>query len=314
MTSLITGVAGFIGSHLAETLLDLGHRVVGVDKFLDNYPRRFKEKNLVKVLRNPAFRFMEADLLALDCADLLRDVDYVFHLAAQPGVRSSWGTEFAQYSQNNIMATQILLEASKGAKVKKFVYGSSSSVYGDTDDLPMREAGATRPVSPYGVTKLAAEHLCYLYWKAYRVPTVSLRFFTVYGPRQRPDMFFHIFMRALARGEEVPMYDDGEQTRDFTFCSDIVDGILGAAFYPDCGDIFNLGGGSEISLLNAIAMVEKIAGRKARIRRLERQKGDVRHTRATLSEAKAKIGYSPRVALEEGLAQEWAWIKSIDES
>jgi len=314
VTSLITGVAGFIGSHLAERLLDLGHRVVGVDKFLDNYPRRFKEKNLVKIFQNPAFRFIDGDLLELDCADLLRDVDYLFHLAAQPGVRSSWGTEFAQYSQNNVMATQILLEASKGTNVKKFVYGSSSSVYGDTDDLPMREAGATRPVSPYGVTKLAAEHLCYLYWKAYAVPTVSLRFFTVYGPRQRPDMFFHIFMRALARGEEVPMYDDGEQTRDFTFCSDIVDGILGAAFYPDSGDIFNLGGGSEITLLKAIAMVEKIAGRKARIRRLERQKGDVRHTRATLSEAKAKIGYSPRVGLKEGLAQEWEWIKSIDES
>lgn len=312
MKSLITGVVGFVGSHLAERLLALGHEVVGMDKFLDNYPRPLKENNLAKLRAHPNFRFVNEDLLTADCAALLGEEPvYVFHMAAQPGVRSSWGTEFAHYSQNNIMATQRLLEASKGTRIKKFVYASSSSVYGDTDDLPMREAGVTRPVSPYGVSKLAAEHLCYLYWKAYAVPTVSLRFFTVYGPRQRPDMFFHIFMRALALSEEVPMYDDGEQTRDFTFCSDIVDGILGAAFYPGAGEVFNLGGGSETSLLRVIALVEKIAARKVRIKRLERQKGDVRHTRATISEARSKLGYSPRVALEEGLARQWEWIKNI---
>jgi UDP-glucose 4-epimerase len=313
MKSLVTGVAGFIGSHLAERLLDLDHEVIGIDSFLDNYPRSFKENNLSKLRQHARFHFVNDDVLRLNLRELLREVSYVFHLAAQPGVRSSWGTEFAQYSQNNIMATQMLLEASKGSDIKKFVYASSSSVYGDTDDLPMRESGIARPVSPYGVSKLAAEHLCYLYWKAYEVPTVSLRFFTVYGPRQRPDMFFHIFMRALAQEGEVPLYDDGEQTRDFTFCSDIVDGLLGAAFYPDCGEIFNLGGGSEISVLKAIAMVENIAGRKAKIKRFDRQKGDVRHTRATLDEAKAKLGYLPRVGLEEGLAREWDWIKSIQE-
>jgi len=262
-------------------------------------------------LHHRKFSFLNQDLLGLDLQPLLDDISYVFHLAAQPGVRSSWGEEFARYSENNIRATQMLLEAGKGSKLRKFVYASSSSVYGDTDDLPMREEGGTRPVSPYGVTKLAAEHLAYLYWKAFGVPAVSLRFFTVYGPRQRPDMFFHIFMRALHRGEEVPLFDDGEQTRDFTFCSDIVDGILKAAFYPGAGEVFNLGGGSETSLLQAIALVEKISGRKANLKRCDRQSGDVRHTRARLEEARSKLGYSPQIGLEEGLAREWEWITTV---
>src|ERR671910_247077 len=278
MKVLVTGVAGFVGSHLAEKLLSENYDIVGVDKFLDNYPRRFKQKNLASFLKHPKFKFLEEDLLNVNLGEILKDVSYVFHLAAQPGVRSSWGDEFTEYSQNNIMATQLLLEAGKESRVKKIVYASSSSVYGDTDDLPMREEGNTRPVSPYGVSKLAAEHLCYLYWKAYGVPTVSLRFFTVYGPRQRPDMFFHILMRHLLLDQEIPLYDDGGQTRDFTFCADIVDGVLAASRYPGQGEVFNLGGGSEVSLLHAISVAETIAGRKAKLRGVEQQKGDVRHT------------------------------------
>lgn len=308
MKSLITGAAGFIGSHLAEKLLAAGHDVIGIDNFLDNYPRSFKEKNLAEITVHPNFAFVRDDLLQCDLKSLLRDVSYVFHLAGQPGVRSSWGKEFARYTDNNIRSTQLLLEAAKELKLTKFVYASTSSVYGDTDDLPMREEGGTRPVSPYGATKLAAEHLCHLYWEAFGVPTVSLRFFTVYGPRQRPDMFFHIFMRALLRGEQVPLYDDGEQTRDFTFCADIVDGTLAAAFYPGKGEVFNLGGGSEVSILNAIALVEAISGRKAILKRFDRQKGDVRHTKARLDQAKNKLGYLPKVGLEQGLAEEWNWI------
>jgi UDP-glucose 4-epimerase len=311
LKSLITGVAGFIGSHLAERLLALDHHVIGIDVFLDNYERPFKEKNLAAVIDHPGFVFLHQDILRSDLRDLLRDVSYVFHLAGQPGVRSSWGKEFVRYSDNNLMATQMLLEAAKESRPVKFVYASTSSVYGDTEDLPMREEGQTRPVSPYGVSKLAAEHLCYLYWKAFKVPTVALRFFTVYGPRQRPDMFFHIFMRGLLRNEEIPLYDDGEQTRDFTYCSDIVDGVLGAAFYPGSGEVFNLGGGTETSLLNAIALIEKIAGRKARLRRFDRQKGDVRHTRASIEAARAKLDYEPRVGLEMGLARQWDWVKSL---
>jgi nucleoside-diphosphate-sugar epimerase len=312
MKVLITGVAGFVGSHLAEKLLAEKYDVVGIDKFLDNYPRRFKQKNLEPFLKHTKFKFLEADLLQVDLRELLKDISYVFHLAAQPGVRSSWGDEFIQYSQNNIMATQLLLEASKESRVKKIVYASSSSVYGDTADLPMREEGNTRPVSPYGVSKLAAEHLCYLYWKAYGVPTVSLRFFTVYGPRQRPDMFFHIFMDCLRKNEEVPLYDDGEQTRDFTYCGDIVEGLLAAAVYPGAGEVFNLGGGTESSVLNAIHIVEKISGLKAKLKTFDRQKGDVRHTRARLDSATEKLCYCPKVSLEEGLAQEWHWIRTLD--
>ncbi|HEY2919303.1 MAG TPA: NAD-dependent epimerase/dehydratase family protein [Candidatus Binatia bacterium] len=308
MKSFVTGVAGFIGSHLAEKLLAAGHDVIGIDNFLDNYPRPFKEKNLSEVTVHRNFTFIRDDLLQCDLKSLLRDVSYVFHLAGQPGVRSSWGKEFARYTDNNIRSTQLLLEAAKELKLTKFVYASTSSVYGDTDDLPMREEGGTRPISPYGATKLAAEHLCHLYWKAFGVPTVSLRFFTVYGPRQRPDMFFHIFMRALLRGDEVPLYDDGEQTRDFTFCADIVDGALAAAFYPGQGEVFNLGGGSQVSILNAIALVETMSGRKANLKRFDRQKGDVRHTKARLDRAKSKLGYLPKVGLEEGLTKEWNWI------
>jgi nucleoside-diphosphate-sugar epimerase len=313
MKSLVTGAAGFIGSHLAEKLLGMGHEVVGIDNFLDNYARSFKEKNLAGLAAHRNFTFVGDDLLQCDLKSLLADVSYVFHLAGQPGVRASWGKEFARYTDNNIRATQLLLEAAKELRPAKFVYASTSSVYGDTDDLPMREEGRTRPISPYGASKLAAEHLCHLYWKAFGVPTVSLRFFTVYGPRQRPDMFFHIFMRALLRGDEVPLYDDGEQTRDFTFCADIVDGMLAAALYPGQGDVFNLGGGSEVSVLHAIALVETISGRKAKLKRFDRQKGDVRHTKARLEQAQSKLGYLPKVGLEQGLIEEWNWICAVQD-
>ncbi|HXV83804.1 MAG TPA: NAD-dependent epimerase/dehydratase family protein [Candidatus Binatia bacterium] len=311
MRSVITGVAGFIGSHLAERLLHLGHDVVGVDKFLDNYAREFKDFNLSHLVKHAAFTFINHDLVHMELRQLLEHADYVFHLAAQPGVRSSWGEEFSHYSHNNILATQVLLETCKQVNVKKFVYASSSSVYGDTDDLPMRESGRTRPVSPYGVSKLAAEHLCYLYWKAFGIPAVSLRFFTVYGPRQRPDMFFHILMRRLLLGEEIPLYDDGQQSRDFTYCTDIVEGLSAAAFYPGSGEVFNLGGGGEITLLDAITLVEKISGRKAKLKGLDRQRGDVRRTRASLNQAKKRLGYMPLVSLEEGLARQWEWISSL---
>lgn len=311
MKSLVTGVAGFIGSHLAERLLKEGHQVYGVDSFLDNYPRRVKELNLSYLFHHSRFKFVEADVALPNLAEFVQEDSYVFHLAGQPGVRASWGREFIHYTHNNVLATQNLLEACKGKGVKKFVYASSSSVYGDTNDLPMREDGTARPVSPYGVTKLAAEHLCYLYWKSFGVPTVSLRFFTVYGPRQRPDMFFHIFMRALLDNREIPLFDDGNQSRDFTFCSDIVEGTLAASLYSGCGEVFNLGGGSRTTLLEAIKTLEKISGRKARLNKFGRQQGDVRHTEAEIGRAGKQLGFSPKVALAEGLAREWEWIKGV---
>jgi len=210
---LVTGVAGLIGSHLAERLISEGYEVVGVDCFTDYYPRPMKERNLNQLRNSDHFRFIEANLCFARLAPLLEDVDYVFHLAAQPGVRASWGQSFSVYTEHNVLATQRLLEAARDRSIAKFIYASSSSVYGDTPDLPLREDSRLRPISPYGVTKLAGEHLCRLYHYSFGVPTVFPRYFTVYGPRQRPDMAIHRFIKAIREGEPIVVYGDGEQTR-----------------------------------------------------------------------------------------------------
>ena len=309
MRCLVTGAAGFIGSHLAARLAELGHEIVGVDCFLDYYPRVVKERNLRSLRARSNVRLLEEDLSSAELAPLLAGVDWVFHLAAQAGVRASWGRDFAIYAIHNVLATQRLLEAARDAKVRRFVYASSSSVYGDTTDLPMREQSLPRPISPYGVSKLAAEHLCWLYWRSYGLPTVSLRYFTVYGPRQRPDMAFHRFLKGALRGEEITLYDDGEQTRDFTFVSDVVAANLAAAERAEGGEVFNIGGGSEVSINHVLATIERLSGRTLRVRREERQKGDVRHTAADCTRARDVLGFRPAVALTEGLRREWEWIQ-----
>lgn len=310
MRCLVTGAAGFIGSHLCERLVDLGHEVTGIDCFLDYYPRAAKERNLRGLAARPGFRLIEHDLSRGDLSPLLGKIDWVFHEAAQAGVRASWGGEFQIYAQHNVVATQRLLEAARDARVARFVYASSSSIYGDTDDLPMREDSLPRPISPYGVTKLAAEHLCWLYARSFGVPTVSLRYFTVYGPRQRPDMAFHRFLRGALRGEEITLYDDGEQTRDFTYVSDVVAANVAAAERGVApGAVFNVGGGSEVSLNQVITAVEALSGQRLRIRREVRQKGDVRHTAADCGRARRELGFRPAVTLEQGLRLEWRWIK-----
>jgi nucleoside-diphosphate-sugar epimerase len=309
MKALVTGAAGFIGSTLCDTLLAAGNDVVGIDCFIDYYPRAFKERNLTAALSHPRFRFVEASLVDTAIPDLLRGVDVVYHQAAQAGVRASWGEEFRIYSDNNVYATQRLLEACRPASLKKFVYASSSSVYGDTDDLPMREASRPKPVSPYGVTKLAAEHLTWLYWKNYGLPTVSLRYFTVYGPRQRPDMAFHRFIKAVLSGDRVRLFGDGDQSRDFTFVDDIVAANIAAAKSEVAGDVFNIGGGSRTTVNEVIALVGAIVGREPRVENLAVQKGDVRHTAADTSRAHAALGYAPRVSLKSGLEREVAWVR-----
>jgi nucleoside-diphosphate-sugar epimerase len=306
---LVTGAAGFIGSHLCARLAELGHEVVGIDCFLDYYPRTVKERNLRSLSERPNVRLLEEDLSRADLAPLLAGVDWVFHLAAQAGVRASWGRDFAIYAIHNVLATQRLLEAARDAKVRRLVYASSSSVYGDTTDLPMREQSLPRPISPYGVSKLAAEHLCWLYWRNYGLPTVSLRYFTVYGPRQRPDMAFHRFLKGALRGEEITLYDDGEQTRDFTFVSDVVAANLAAAEHGEGGEVFNIGGGSEVSINHVLATIERLSGRTLRVRREERQKGDVRHTAADCTRARDALGFRPAVPLLEGLRRQWEWIQ-----
>jgi UDP-glucose 4-epimerase len=309
MKALVTGAAGFIGSTLCDTLLAAGHEVVGIDCFIDYYPRALKERNLAAARAHRRFRFVEASLVDVPLADLLAGVEVVYHQAAQAGVRASWGDDFRIYSDNNVFATQRLLEACRAASLAKFVYASSSSIYGDTDDLPMRETSRPQPVSPYGVTKLAAEHLTWLYWKNYGLPTVSLRYFTVYGPRQRPDMAFHRFIKAVLSGDRIRLFGDGAQSRDFTYVDDIVAANIAAASGDVAGQVFNVGGGSRTTVNEVITAIGEIAGRPPVVENLEVQKGDVRHTAADTSRARAALGYAPMVPLRTGLEREVAWIR-----
>jgi nucleoside-diphosphate-sugar epimerase len=309
--ALVTGAAGFIGSTLAELLVTAGHDVTGIDCFLDYYPREAKERNLESLRASPRFRLIEASLVDTDLAPLVSGVDWVFHQAAQAGVRSSWGDDFRIYSDNNVFATQRLLEACRATSLKKFVYASSSSIYGDSEDLPSRETSTPKPVSPYGVSKLAAEHLAWLYWKNYGLPTVSLRYFTVYGPRQRPDMAFHRFINSVMDDEPIVLYGDGEQSRDFTFVADIAEANVAAAASNAVGSVYNLGGGSRTTVNEVIATIGGLVGREPRVDRREVQKGDVKHTAADTSAARRDIGFAPRVTLAEGLARQVKWQKDV---
>lgn len=308
---LVTGVAGFVGSHLAERLVARGDRVRGVDCFTDYYARATKEANLEKLRGSDAFDFVEADLAKVDLEPLFEGIDSVCHLAAQAGVRASWGAEFGVYVDCNVVTTQRLLETAKSLELSKFVYASSSSVYGETEDLPMRETGATRPLSPYGVTKLAAENLAVLYNRSYGVPTVSLRYFTVYGPRQRPDMAFHRVITAALEGSPVEIYGDGSQTRDFTYVSDIVDGTAAALTNGTPGDVLNLGGGSRVTLNEALDMIEQRLGVTLDRRYGDAARGDMRDTLADNTRARDTLGFSPSVDLADGLARQCDWMISI---
>jgi UDP-glucose 4-epimerase len=297
MKALVTGCAGFIGSHLVDRLLSLGYEVTGIDCFTDYYPREIKESNIHDARNHPRFTFIEKDIMEMN---EFPEVDYVFHEAAQAGVRASWGSSFSIYTRNNIEVTQRLLEYYKERKLRKFVYASSSSVYGDAP-LPMREDMRPQPVSPYGVSKLAAEHLCYLYWKNFNVPAISLRYFTVYGPRQRPDMGIYKFVSAIRNGTPITIYGEGTQTRDFTFVSDAIDANLLAAQYPEHGGAFNIGGGNRISVNDLIKVIEKAGEKRAIIRHIEFQKGDALDTLADTTKARKQLGWQPRVGITEGI-------------
>ena len=314
MKALVTGAAGFIGSTLTERLLADGARVVGLDCFTDYYSRDIKERNLAGPRAQSGFAFVESSIADADLARLLDGVTHVFHLAAQAGVRKSWGQDFSVYTVNNVEATQRLLEASCGRPIERFVYASSSSVYGDRAPIPMREDALPQPVSPYGVTKLAAEQLCYLYHVNYGLPTVALRYFTVYGPRQRPDMGFHRFLRAAIRGEAITLFDDGEQTRDFTFVGDAVAATAAAGKQGTPGAVYNIGGGSRVSVNHVLELVGRISGCPVSIRREPAQKGDMRDTYADTSRARRELGFAPSVSLEEGLKAEHQWLVSVPES
>ena len=310
MKALVTGAAGFIGSHLTTALLDRGAEVVGIDCFSDYYPRAIKEANLRDAVGRRGFRLVEARIQDADLASLLAGVSHVFHLAAQAGVRKSWGSDFRVYTENNVDATQQLLEACVGKDLKRFVYASSSSLYGDRGELPMREDALPQPVSPYGVTKLAAEQLCYLYFANHAVPTTSVRYFTVYGPRQRPDMAFNRFIKSALARAAITLYGDGRQTRDFTYVDDAVAATIAAGDAGVPGRAYNIGGGSRVTVNHVIEVIGQIMGKAVDVRREPAQKGDMRDTYADTSLARADLGFEPRVPLAEGIEAEYRWLSN----
>jgi nucleoside-diphosphate-sugar epimerase len=311
---LVTGAAGFIGSHLCERLLADGHEVVGVDSFTDYYDRARKQRNLRDAMAHRSFLLAEVDIASGDIKPVIRDVSVVFHLAGQPGVRPSWGPHFDRYVHDNIVATQRLLEDLRDVRLERFVFASSSSVYGNAEVFPTKESTLPRPISPYGMTKLAAEHLAFVYMRNFNLPATALRYFTVYGPRQRPDMAFYRFMEAMVDGREIEIFGDGEQTREFTYVSDAVDGTVKAASADVIGQVVNLGGGSRVTVNRVIDTLEEISHIKARRKHLPAAAGDPRHTGASINQARDRLQWEPRVSLREGLTRQWEWFQESRES
>jgi nucleoside-diphosphate-sugar epimerase len=309
---LVTGAAGFIGAALSEQLVGLGFDVLGLDSFTPYYDRSIKERNVAKLRTSPRFTLIEADLCTAPLAPLLVDVTGILHLAGQPGVTQSWGTAFRDFADNNVVATQRLLEAAVSARIERFIYASSSSVYGNAVPLPTAEQARCAPHSPYGVTKLAGEHLVELYRTNHGLSAATLRYFTAYGPRQRPDMAWHKMIRAARREEKLLVRGDGQQTRDFTFVDDIVQANL-LALDSDVTGAFNVGGGSRVTVLEALALIERILGTPLKLQHVAALKGDVDHTHADTSRARELLGYSPKTSLEDGLRAQVEWHLRADE-
>jgi UDP-glucuronate 4-epimerase len=310
--ALVTGCAGFIGSHLTESLLRDEIAVLGVDCFNANYGRSQKLENLRHAYDWDSFEFIPLDLSTGDLEDLISDVDVVFHLAAEPGVRSSWGGHFQRYVKNNILATQQLLDAMRAVPGRRLVYASSSSIYGQAKTFPTDEHAVAAPRSPYGLTKLSGEHLCNVYHLNHGLEVASLRFFTVFGPRQRPDMAFNIFCNAALRSDAINIYGDGYQTRDFTFVTDVVAATRTAATAAiDSGGAYNIGGGLRGSLRDVLEAIEHVSGRALLLRYGDEQAGDVRDTAAETSKARSHLSFQPKTSLSEGIAAEFEWVKGM---
>ncbi len=307
---LVTGCAGFIGSTLTEELLSQGYHVIGVDALTENYEAWVKEKNMSNVVNHPLFQYIESDLRLLNLSELLQNVDVVFHQAAMPGVRSSWGADFQQYVNHNVSVTQKLLEAVKESRVQKIIYASSSSIYGSMVG-PTKETQTPAPYSPYGVTKLAAEHLCQLYFHNYRVPVVSLRYFTVYGPRQRPDMAFHRFIHNMLTDKPITVYGDGQQTRDYTYIRDAVQANLLAMEKGRPGQVYNIGGSSRTSLNQVIEWLGEIMNKRPQVINAAKQPGDPQHTWANIDKAGQELGYNPAFPLKLGLHKQVEYIQAL---
>lgn len=307
-TCLVTGCAGFIGSHLSERLLAAGHRVVGVDCFTSYYPRAVKERNLAGFRDNPNFTFNELDLSADSLTDAVGPAEYVFHLAAMPGLIRSW-TDFDSYNRHNLVATHRLLEAVKGRPLKKFVYASTSSVYGKYASGD--EALPTRPSSPYGITKLAGEQLARVYLDEFQVPATVVRFFSVYGPRQRPEMGYHLFINAVLAGKPITLTGDGLHVRGNTYIDDCTAATMKVGFDALPGEVFNLGGGELVTVLEVIRRIEKITGKTAIIERHPPRKGDQLATGADVTKLYRHLGWKPTTSLDDGLARQIDWQREM---
>jgi nucleoside-diphosphate-sugar epimerase len=307
MRVLVTGCAGFIGSHLTEALVARGHEVVGIDCFTEHYARELKEDNLRRLRFEPRFTLHPVDLTTADLAPLVAGVELVYHLAGEPGGQTGWGADFATYATNNLLATQRLLEAVKGLPLRKFVYASTSAVYGDAESFPTGEAASPQPLSPYGVTKLSAEQMVQLYWRHFGVPTIALRYFTVYGPRQRPDMACERFIRAILEDRPLQVFGDGEQTRDFTFIDDVIAASLAAGKSTATGVVCNIGSGSRTSINGVLGILTRLLGRPLHVRYTQNERGDPWHMLADISRATELFGYKPHVSLQAGLAAQVAW-------
>jgi UDP-glucuronate 4-epimerase len=309
--ALVTGGAGFIGSHLVEALLDAGDTVRVVDCLTDYYDVAQKEANLDRLATRTGCEIVLADLREVDPTPLLDGVDVVYHQAGQPGVRLSWADGFAAYDSCNILATQRLLEASRDTDIERFVFASSSSVYGDAERYPTVETDLPRPRSPYGVTKLAAEHLCGLYAATWGVPTVSLRYFTVYGPAQRPDMSFHRLCEAALGGPAFPLLGDGSQVRSFTYVGDVVEANMRAGTARvEPGTVVNISGGSSVALSEVISLVEELVGAPVPIDRQGVAAGDVARTGGSVDLAQSVLGWEPKTEIREGIAEQLDWHRS----
>ena len=312
MKAVVTGAAGFIGSHLSEALLNDGWHVTGIDCFTDYYDPALKHDNLKTSLGHVNFVFVEADLRRAELGELLDGAAVVFHQAGQPGVRPSWGDGFGAYTSHNVIATQRLLETALHRGVPRVVYASSSSVYGNAVHYPTTEADLTQPHSPYGVTKLAAEHLCTLYAANWGLSTVSLRYFTVFGPRQRPDMAMARLVEAAVSGTPFPLFGDGTQVRDFTYVADVVKANLAAAQADvAAGTYLNIAGGSSITMRELIALAEELSGSSISLDRHPAQPGDARRTGGTVDRAQQVLGWLPQVPVREGLANQISWYRQF---
>jgi len=302
--ALVTGAAGFIGSHLCEALLGDGHSVVGMDSFTAHYARPLKEANVSAARGHERFTLVEADLCDDGLAELVAGCDWVFHLAARPGVRDSWD-DFDDYVHSNIVGTKALLDACVGQGAR-LVYASSSSVYGNADRLPVDETTVLRPISPYGSSKVMTEAMAGAYAASSGVEVVGLRYFTVYGPRQRPDMGVSRFIDAATEGREINVYGDGRQLRDFTYVGDIVAATIAAAEHGTAGGVYNVASGRPLPLLDVLDTLGDVMGLELALRFDETQRGDVRDTHASIERASAELGYVPATELREGLAQQVA--------